>query len=148
MFNKLITVILSGVLMLCIQSYTVPKNTSLTDYKITDPNLRETVHNSILGNNSAKKNVPENNPVISKNKKGKSSLFQKKYRRKKVPLTVKLGIIFLGIGLIALIASFWGWLLTVYTLNGLAGWVPQALAVGIGSMGAGLVLLIISWLAN
>jgi hypothetical protein len=129
------------------QSLTVPQNntTLRTDNAVS---LLNNSNNSLVVNNpSPKENSLKDNQSVSKIKKNKISRYKRGFRKNKVPLFVKLGLIFLGIGLVFLLAAFWGWIFSV-SLESLSSWIPLALQAGVGSVAAGLVFLIISWLAN
>ncbi len=110
---------------------------------------REVPSHRSTGNGRITPAPPQSDLLIEKKTVVKSSKTklapQKKYRRAKVPFLVKLGLVFLGIGLVFLLASFWGWVFTY--VDGLASWISISTYIGAGSVGVGLICLIISWLS-
>ena len=130
------------------QSLTVPYNHTQGRNENAGSPLKHSENTRIVNNHSAtKESSLKDNQPISKIKKNKGPRHQRGLRKNKVPLFVKLGLIFLGVGLVILVATFWGWVFSA-GIETSSSWIPLALQTGLGSVAAGLVFLIISWLAS
>jgi len=130
------------------QSLTVPYNNTQGLNENAGSSLKHSENTRIVNNHSAtKESSLKDNQPISKIKKNKGPRHQRGLRKNKVPLFVKLGLIFLGVGLVILVATFWGWVFSA-GIETSSSWIPLALQTGLGSVAAGLVFLIISWLAS
>jgi hypothetical protein len=118
------------------QSLTVPYNNTQGRNENAGSSLKHSENTRIVNNHSATKesSLKDNQPIS-------------KIKKNKVPLFVKLGLIFLGVGLVILVATFWGWVFSA-GIETSPSWIPLALQTGLGSVAAGLVFLIISWLAS
>lgn len=146
MLIKFKTIIFFSLFAIFAQSFTISNNIFPVSHEVVYSPFNKTGNNSDITTSTSKDNSLNDNSTSSKIKKNKLAHKKGGVRRKKIPFFVKLGIIFLGVGVLLLLASFWGWIFTYPT--GLASWVNTAVAAGAGSVGVGLVFLIISWLSN
>ena len=127
------------------QSFFVPKNIVENNVPVNTP-MNNDPHSEIKS--SYKINPRLLHRFASKIMKSKLNQKKGASHRKKFPFLIKLGLIFLGLGIVFLLVAFWGWYFAV--LDGLpaASWVNLLLEGGLGSVGAALACLIVGWLSN
>lgn len=128
------------------QSFFVPTNIAESKVEVNTP-INTSKHSEMTS--SYKVNPRLFKRIASKIKKSKFNQKKGGYRKKKLPLLIKLGLIFVGVGLVFLLVCFWGWYFAaIGGADTAASWITLLLEGGLGAVGAGLVCLIVGWLAN